>query len=422
MIGGSLMSTDTSPRMSAGPRSVAMGGRCSLAWAVGVAFLLALPLGPVRAEDLEAAKASVVRIVSKAPDGIERVGTGFVVKVEADLAYIATASHVVEGDPSPEIGFLATRNRPVKASIVKLEGGDPKGLALLLVRGADIPRGLQALRFAPSADVQGGQEVVVIGFGQGQGDWAVIHASIASVQGRDLRLDGRIEEGNSGGPVLRDARVVALVTGVSQGFGVATPSLIVEAVFKGWGTDVSAAPAGPSPEAQPSPTLRGGANEETRAIAEPAGRPPDSRARGIMNAHSGLCLTIAGGSTGQNVIAVQYTCDEHPSRFWSLTPAVNGTNIVLVTNLNSGLCLTIAGGGAAPNTAAVQYTCDTDPSRRWRYIRVDGGTFRLVNVNSGLCLTIAGGSTAQNVTAVQYSCDGDPSRDWRFRPTVERSR
>src|SRR5215469_16666975 len=89
---------------------------------------------------------------------------------------------------------------------------------------------------------------------------------------------------------------------------------------------------------------------------------------------------------------------------------------VAIMNAHSGLCLTIAGGNTERNIVSVQYACDSDPSRRWRYTPIDGTTFRLVNVRSGLCLTIAGGGTDRNTTAVQYSCDGDPSRDWRIRP------
>jgi cytolethal distending toxin subunit A len=140
--------------------------------------------------------------------------------------------------------------------------------------------------------------------------------------------------------------------------------------------------------------------------------PPSGRVA-IMNAHSGLCLSPAGGGRDKNGQIVQFTCDQDPSRFWSFT-VVNG-NTVEITNVNSGLCLTIAGGNTERNIVSVQYNCDSDPSRRWRYTVVDATRFRLVNAHSGLCLTIAGGGTDKNTTAVQYPCDGDPSRDWLIR-------
>ena len=41
----------------------------------------------------------------------------------------------------------------------------------------------------------------------------------------------------------------------------------------------------------------------------------------IKNVNSGLCLTLAGGSRALNQTAVQYYCDSHPSRRWTLAVA-----------------------------------------------------------------------------------------------------
>jgi hypothetical protein len=89
---------------------------------------------------------------------------------------------------------------------------------------------------------------------------------------------------------------------------------------------------------------------------------------------------------------------------------------IAIVNANSGLCLTIAGGGRDYNAESVQYPCDGDPSRFWSFVLVSGTDIvEIANLNSGLCLTIAGGGTDRNATAVQYPCDGDRSRDWQLR-------
>ncbi|HUR02351.1 MAG TPA: RICIN domain-containing protein [Nonomuraea sp.] len=36
----------------------------------------------------------------------------------------------------------------------------------------------------------------------------------------------------------------------------------------------------------------------------------------LVNVNSGKCLTIAGGGTGDNIYANQYTCDSHAARKW----------------------------------------------------------------------------------------------------------
>ncbi|GAA3817038.1 hypothetical protein GCM10022226_42130 [Sphaerisporangium flaviroseum] len=94
-----------------------------------------------------------------------------------------------------------------------------------------------------------------------------------------------------------------------------------------------------------------------------------------------------------------------------------GTALML-TNVQTGKCLTIAGGvSTANNVTALQYNCDTHPSRRWRLADVTGtGLYQIRNVQTGKCLTIAGGvSTANNVEALQYNCDTHPSRRWTLR-------
>jgi cytolethal distending toxin subunit A len=85
-------------------------------------------------------------------------------------------------------------------------------------------------------------------------------------------------------------------------------------------------------------------------------------------------------------------------------------------NVQTGKCLTIAGGVSTDdNVTALQYDCDTHPSRTWRMNGV-GSAFQIQNVQTGKCLTIAGGvSTDDNVTALQYNCDTHPSRTWNFQ-------
>ena len=69
------------------------------------------------------------------------------------------------------------------------------------------------------------------------------------------------------------------------------------------------------------------------------------------------------------------------------------------------------------NVHALQFNCDSHPSRTWRISDVTGsGVYQLRNVQTNKCLTIAGGvSTDNNVTALQFNCDTDLSRRWTIR-------
>jgi hypothetical protein len=81
---------------------------------------------------------------------------------------------------------------------------------------------------------------VAIGFGQGAGEWGVIKGTVASASGSDIRIDGRIEEGNSGGPIIMNGTVAGMVTSIKQGFGVGKSGIIVKSTLLGWDVEVSA--------------------------------------------------------------------------------------------------------------------------------------------------------------------------------------
>jgi hypothetical protein len=137
----------------------------------------------------------------------------------------------------------------------------------------------------------------------------------------------------------------------------------------------------------------------------------------LINAKTGKCLTIAGGeSVANNVEGVQFDCDSHPSRRWSLNEI--GNKVYEIVNVRTRKCLTIAGGRSAANSLpTVQFDCDRDPSRTWRISDVTGsGVYQIRNVQTGKCLTIEGGtSPANNLRAVQFDCDDHPSRRWTMR-------
>ena len=190
---------------------------------------------PLRAESLDRERAGVVKVTATV-DGKRKTGTGFIVRLEQGAAYILTASHVVEGDNRPESEFFTRRNVTSRAETVRIEGDDPRGLALLLVRGKDnLPPGLVALPLASGTSLSGGEEVTAIGFPQGGGPWAVVRANVVSRVGRDLTLGGSIDEGNSGGPILIDGSVAGVVMGVDGKFARAIPAAIARLVLDGWG-------------------------------------------------------------------------------------------------------------------------------------------------------------------------------------------
>lgn len=176
----------------------------------------------------------VVKVTSEY-DGKRRVGSGIIVRLEKDLVYIVTASHVIEGDPQPLVEFFTRRNRPVPAKVIGMEGGDPRGLASLVV-AQDFPSDIQVLTFDPSVLVRPGEPVTMIGFPRMVGaPWAVTKGEMVGREGKDLVFSGPVDEGNSGGPLLKGQTVIGMVTEASPPFAYASPAVIVRYVLESWG-------------------------------------------------------------------------------------------------------------------------------------------------------------------------------------------
>ncbi|MEO5742379.1 MAG: serine protease [Vicinamibacterales bacterium] len=204
---------------------------------------------------VEELKSSVVRIVSKAADGQPRTGAGFIVRVDGELVYIATAAHVITGDMKPQVTFYFDKRRPVAAEPGDLEIDNlTAGLGYVIVRDPAVAKRARPLGWS-SVMPRGGEQIVAIGFNQGAGEWGVSTGTVASVSGSDIRIDARVDEGNSGGPILMNGSVVGMVTSLRQGFGVAKSGIVVQSTLRGWDIEISApTTAGTGTPVDPAPT------------------------------------------------------------------------------------------------------------------------------------------------------------------------
>jgi hypothetical protein len=165
------------------------------------------------AQDVNNLKSAVVKI-RNTKNG--EAGTGFIVKIDNDLIYIVTSSHVVRGNENPEV-YLYNRQHqdPLLAKLRYREDESQKGLALLTLKLADSRKlsGITAVSFGDSAQLDGGETVKVIGFPNDTSIWTVSTGTISRVEGNYLIFSGSIRGGNSGGPViLSNGQVIGMVT------------------------------------------------------------------------------------------------------------------------------------------------------------------------------------------------------------------
>ena len=95
--------------------------------------------------DVGTLKKGVVKITAEFSNA-RKIGTGFISAKSKKHLFVVTASHVVEGEAeaphSIQVTFYTHQEESFPAKIVKKEGGDPRGLALLKV-GGDVPDDVQ---------------------------------------------------------------------------------------------------------------------------------------------------------------------------------------------------------------------------------------------------------------------------------------
>ena len=190
-----------------------------------VALLLMVLLVPIYglAQDNEALRSGVVRI--KALDnGKEKIGAGFVVRKDADAVWIVTAAHVVVDDHNPKVEFYKMFSL-VESERIVCDCENPRGVALLkVVKG--FPDGIAALPFSETDLRLDDEKLVIIGHPPVE-DWnTIIDGYVSGIKFLYPILKAPIDDGNSGGPVLKNGKVVGMVdrkaTGVG-GYGEAVP-------------------------------------------------------------------------------------------------------------------------------------------------------------------------------------------------------
>ena len=217
---------------------------------LGILVVFVLPqlfvdLTPAQAQAIDELKEGVVKITATAA-GQKRVGTGFIVKIKDKTAYILTASHVVEG-AALVVNFFTNPDKGYKGTTRNMQGGNPKGLAVITVQGS-LPEDIRSLSLASNFEVKGGESATVIGFRRSPSiQWGVLQGVLTGQMGADLIVSGAGgNEGNSGGPILVNGKVVGVMTEVLDEIGYAVPASIIQIVLKGWGVRIPSAISPPS--------------------------------------------------------------------------------------------------------------------------------------------------------------------------------
>src|SRR4051794_4501115 len=131
--------------------------------------------------------------------------------------------------------------------------------------------------------------------------------------------------------------------------------------------------------------------------------------------HSGMCLEVAGGSTGNGALILQAPCSNALNQLWNMRRPCGTNCYVQWINLGSGKCLDYL---SAPNRVngswMMQWDCqfDTGDSQRFQVLKIGTLSTKDLYQIRGVCcpgfyLTVDGGSLAVGAHAVASNYPGD---------------
>lgn len=170
-----------------------------------------------------------------------RMGSAFLVRKTADTGWFLTCAHVVDGTGKAQLVLASGsgKERVLEGEVIGIDAD--RDVACLRVKDASLPA---VLDLAPKTELRETENVFVAGFPFGEmlatssknPDISISKVSVSSIRKDDdgkiaiVQLDGNVNPGNSGGPVVdAKGRVVGMaaakITGTGLNFAVPPESL-----------------------------------------------------------------------------------------------------------------------------------------------------------------------------------------------------
>lgn len=139
----------------------------------------------------------------KTPEQSQSVGTGFFI-LEKDSGYILTCCHVVNNSINIQITIPSMGKEKYNAEIICVS--EEYDLALLRTDY----KNNNYLEFFDSDNLEQGDSLSALGYPLGQERLKISNGILSGYEKYFLQTDAAINEGNSGGPLLKDNKVVGI--------------------------------------------------------------------------------------------------------------------------------------------------------------------------------------------------------------------
>ncbi|MEV0265734.1 RICIN domain-containing protein [Streptomyces sp. NPDC050617] len=132
--------------------------------------------------------------------------------------------------------------------------------------------------------------------------------------------------------------------------------------------------------------------------------PTMSRITRAALAMASCVAALAGGAATAHAEGATY-----------LSAVPTGEPVVQLQAAHSGKCLEIEHGKTGNGMPAQQRTCDgTDPAQQWQTVAVAGSSFEVLSVPSGKCLEVENSSTKAGARVQQWTCVAGKQQRWQL--------
>jgi formylglycine-generating enzyme required for sulfatase activity len=192
---------------------------------------------PLRAQpfDLARVRRSVVRVIANRGQSI---GSGSILTVAGNTAYVLTAYHVIKEDVENDVSRVQVElftEEVLEARISRRRIDTVNDLAVLTVPQLPSPPP-PAIPWGRSAAVRETQRVFALGHPLGGPGWAVTDGTVSRRLGGFIYFSGTaVSPGNSGGPLLdAGGTVVGMITTLAGRLGIALTEEAIRAHIRGW--------------------------------------------------------------------------------------------------------------------------------------------------------------------------------------------
>jgi hypothetical protein len=130
----------------------------------------------------------------------------------------------------------------------------------------------------------------------------------------------------------------------------------------------------------------------------------------LVARHSGKCLDVTSGATGNGTAVKQFSCNGGANQRWQ--PVDAGGGFVRLLAGHSGRCLDVTGGSTSDGAALEQFACNGGTNQQFQLQDAGGGFVRLVVRQSGKCADVTSASTADGAAVKQFACNGGANQQW----------